>query len=189
MAGSSSARRERAPKPHHALLTAPFDGYPYLVTRIGHSAMRHLAVLPTDWSAEQLVRLTRRQALANRLDTCLVLGAEHAVYVGAAGAEAEATFVPTGLPVVEQLALAEELPATPELAARQAALRAWAHAQIHEGKGHSAPGPARRRPGAGGAAAAARGPPPRPPSGAHALSHLRRAGRRLPHHPRRGEWR
>jgi len=26
----------------------PFDGYPYLVTRIGHSALRHVALLPAD---------------------------------------------------------------------------------------------------------------------------------------------
>ena len=132
MSRSPSARRERAPRPH-AVLAESFDGYPYLVTRIGHSAMRHLAVLPATWSTEQLVSLTRRQALANRLDTCLVLGPDHAIYVAADGAEAEATHVPTGLPVVEQLAVAEELPATPELAARQAHLRAWAHAQIHDG--------------------------------------------------------
>jgi len=74
MSRSTVAQRDRAPRPRHAQLTPPFDGYPYLVTRIGHSALRHFAVLPTDWSAERLVSLTRRQALANRLDTCLVLG-------------------------------------------------------------------------------------------------------------------
>jgi len=52
----------------------PFDGYPYLVTRIGHSALRHLALLPADWSRERLVDLARRQRDANRLDTCVVLG-------------------------------------------------------------------------------------------------------------------
>jgi len=133
MSRSTLAQRQRAPKPRRAQLTAPFDGYPYLVTRIGHSALRHFAVLPTTWSPEQLVSLARRQALANRLDTCLALDPEHAVYVSADGTEEEATHIPTGLPVVEQLALAEELPATPELAERQAALRAWADAQIHEG--------------------------------------------------------
>lgn len=133
MSRSSLARRERTPRPRGAILTESFAGYPYLVTRIGHSALRHVAVLPTTWSREQLVSLTRRQALANRLDTCLALGPEHAVYVSAQGTEEEATLVPTGLPVVEQLVLAEEPPATPELVARQAALRAWAYAQIHEG--------------------------------------------------------
>jgi len=133
MSRSTVAQRDRAPRPRHAQLTPPFDGYPYLVTRIGHSALRHFAVLPTDWSAERLVSLTRRQALANRLDTCLVLGPEHAVYISAEGVEEEATHVPTGLPVVERLALAEELAETPELAALRASLRAWADAQNHGG--------------------------------------------------------
>src|SRR3970282_2149646 len=30
--------------------TEPFDGYPYLVTRIGRRALRHVAVLATDWA-------------------------------------------------------------------------------------------------------------------------------------------
>jgi hypothetical protein len=49
-------------------LTPPYDDYPYLVTRIGHCALRHMAVLPTTWSHERLVGLARRQAAANRLD-------------------------------------------------------------------------------------------------------------------------
>ena len=57
----------------------PFDGYPYLVTRIGHSALRHVALLPADWSRERLVDRARRQRDANRLDTCAVLGRHDAV--------------------------------------------------------------------------------------------------------------
>ncbi len=133
MPRSTLARRERAPRPRGALLTEPFDGYPYLVTRIGHSALRHLAVLPTAWPPERLLSLTRRQVMANRLDTCLVLGPGHAVYVSADGAEEAASHVPAGLPVVERLALAEDLPRTPEIVARQAGLRAWADAQNHGG--------------------------------------------------------
>jgi len=68
--------RARHPVKGHTLA---FDGYPYLVTRIGHSALRHLAVLPATWPQERLVGLTRRQALANRLDTCLVLGPGRAI--------------------------------------------------------------------------------------------------------------
>jgi hypothetical protein len=70
-------------------LTPAFDGYPYLVSRIGHSALRHIAILPAMWSPERLLALTRRQALANRLDTCLVLGPGNAVYVTAGGAEGQ----------------------------------------------------------------------------------------------------
>ena len=52
----------------------PFDGYPYLVTRIGHTALRHITLLPADWPRARLTELTRRQRDANRLDTCLALG-------------------------------------------------------------------------------------------------------------------
>jgi hypothetical protein len=127
MSRSSVARvRARHPVAH---LTPPFDGYPYVVTRIGHSALLHLAILPATWSRERLLDLTRRQALANHLDTCLVLGPGEAVYFTADGEETPARHVPTGLPVVERLRLAENLPKTPEMAARRARLRAYADAQ------------------------------------------------------------
>jgi hypothetical protein len=108
---------------------APFDGYPYLVTRIGHSALRHVAVLPATWSRERLLDLTRGQVLANRLDTCLVLRPGDAVYITANGIEDRAAMIPTGLPVVERLRLAEHLPRTPEIAARRARLRAYGEVQ------------------------------------------------------------
>ncbi len=116
-----------------AHLVPPFDGYPYLVTRIGHSALRHMAILPATWSPERLLGLTRRQALANRFDTCLVLGPGDAVYVTADGGECRDAHVPTGLPAVERLRLADRLPRTPELAARRARLRAYADAQVGPG--------------------------------------------------------
>jgi hypothetical protein len=98
------------------------------VTRIGHSALRHLAVLPATWSRERLVELARRQAAANRLDTCLALGPGDAVYVSADGREWATTYVPTGLPVVDRLRLATDLPRTAPMAARRTALRAYADA-------------------------------------------------------------
>src|SRR3990172_6670868 len=55
---SEAARRA------HDSLPEPFDGYPYLVTRIGQTALRHLAVLPADWSRERLLDVARRQATA-----------------------------------------------------------------------------------------------------------------------------
>jgi len=99
-----------------------FDGYPYLVTRIGHSALRNVAILPTDWPRERLVDLGIRQARANKLDTCLCLAPSDAVYVTAEGKTDEARFVPFGIPVVERLVLAEQFSETPELVARQATL-------------------------------------------------------------------
>ena len=51
-----------------------FEGFPFLVTRVGHTPLRHIALLPADWSFDRLAEAVRRQARANRLDTCLCLG-------------------------------------------------------------------------------------------------------------------
>lgn len=107
-------------------LPEPFDGFPYLVTRIGHSALRHMAILPTDWPRGRLLELARRQAEANRLETCLCLGPSEAVYFSPGGEAVEAAFIPIGIPVVERLALVEPVPQTDEIAARRLDLRAYA---------------------------------------------------------------
>ena len=131
--GGARARRSVAHR-SVANLLPPFDGYPYLVTRIGHSALRHIAILPTTWSRERLLGLARRQVLANQLDTCLAVGPRDAVYVTIDGGEYGDAHVPTGLPVVERLRLAAHLPRTTEMAARRARLRAFAAA--HAGPGY-----------------------------------------------------
>lgn len=117
----------RAPGPAEALAStaAPFDGYPYLVTRIGRTALRHLAVVPAGWPRGRLLELAIRQATTNRLETCLCLGPADAVFVSPAGVTRDATFVPVGLPVCDRLAVAAPLPETAELAARCDALRAF----------------------------------------------------------------
>jgi hypothetical protein len=112
----------------------PFDGYPYLVTRIGHSALRHVALLPADWSRERLVDLARRQRHANQLDTCVVLGRRDAVYLYLDGTEGMAEHMPYGLPVTERLTLAESFAETPELADRRARLTAFE--ETYRGKGY-----------------------------------------------------
>lgn len=117
--------------PHHS---STFDGYPYLVTRIGNGPLRHMVVLPADWPRARLLDLAVRQALTNRLETCLCLGPDDAVYVTTDGKADEATFVPFGLPVVDRLVLAERLPERPELAARQMALRRFA--ALNHGAGY-----------------------------------------------------
>jgi len=111
-----------------------FDGHPYLVTRIGHSALRHIALLPADWPRDRLVDLARRQRDANRLDTCLVLGLRDALYLNADGQEGSAEHVPSGMPVIGRLRLAEALPETAELADRRARLAAFDEA--YRGKGY-----------------------------------------------------
>jgi hypothetical protein len=127
MTGSSTSTRSSTRRAKGQVVPQ-FDGYPYLVTRIGRSALRHVAVLPRSWPSQRLLELARRQALANRLDTCLVLDATTAVYITADGEERRDANVPTGLPVVERLRLAAPVTATPEVAARRARLRAWADA-------------------------------------------------------------
>jgi hypothetical protein len=110
-----------------------FDGFPYLVTRIGHTPLRHIALLPADWSIDHQTEVVRRQARANRLDTCLCLGPASAVFVGASGNEFAASSLPWGIPVVDALALPEPLASTPELLARQAALEAFARSNADSG--------------------------------------------------------
>ncbi|MGA2513505.1 MAG: hypothetical protein ABSG37_07785 [Candidatus Limnocylindrales bacterium] len=126
------ARTRRSPA---TLTVVPwFDDYPFLVTRIGHTPLRHIALLPADWPRDRLFRLARRQVAANRLDTCLCLGPHEAIYIAAHGRARAAAIPPTGLPVLDRLALAEEIPATPELLERKAGLEAWA--RRHRGRGY-----------------------------------------------------
>lgn len=107
------------------MLPQPFDGYPYLVTRIGHSALRDIELLPADWSRERLLDLTRRQAIANQFETCLCLGPTESVFVEPDGTSSESAFNPTGIWLVNRLPLAEPIPDTPELAARHERLEAF----------------------------------------------------------------
>src|SRR3990172_6929494 len=128
--------------------TEPFDGYPYLVTRIGRSALRHMAVLPADWPRGRLLELARRQAEANRLETCLCLGPTDAVSFTPDGETGQAVIAPTGIPVAERLALVEPVPPTEKVATRRLAPSA-----VQGGGGPARAAPARR--GGGGGA-----PPP-----------------------------
>ena len=104
----------------------PFGGYPYLVTRIGRSALRHMAVLPADWPRGRLLDLARRQAETNRLETSLCIGPADAVFFTSEGESVESAVIPIGTPVVEQLALGEPVPQSDEVAAHRADLRAYA---------------------------------------------------------------
>jgi ribosomal protein S14 len=103
-----------------------FDGFPYLVTRIGRTPLRHIALLPAEWSFDRQAEAVRRQVRANRLDTCLCLGPASAVFVDAHGTEFAASPLCWGIPVIGSIALPEPLASTPELLARQAALEAFA---------------------------------------------------------------
>ena len=111
----------------------PFDGYPYLVSRIGHTPLRHHAILPADWTRSRLRHLARRQAEANRLQTCLVTGPAEAAYFGETGRVLDSEKLPTGLPIHGRLAVVETIPESEELAARRQVLKTYCELHRLEG--------------------------------------------------------
>ena len=164
----------------------PFDGYPYLVTRIGRTALRHFAVVPAEWPRDRLVDLLRRQADANQLETCLCLGPADAVYVRPPGQPAPATHIPTGIPVLDRLVIAGPLPDSPDLARRHAELVAYAERTRGDGylvgdglEGGTPATRGGRRPAVGHRAG-------RAPAGSRAVRELRARARRAPLAPRAG---
>ena len=56
-----------------------FDGFPYLNTRLA-PALYHIILLPGGRSEPFLTDTARCQVRANRLQTCLVLAPERAIY-------------------------------------------------------------------------------------------------------------
>jgi hypothetical protein len=117
-----------------------FTGYPYLVTRIGACALRHLAIVPADWSRDRLLELLERQASTNQMATCLVLGPAEAWYVNVdrdqdeAGPATRSTVAPSGMPVVDRILLPADVPETPEMTVRRLELRAFTGR--HRGTGY-----------------------------------------------------
>jgi hypothetical protein len=112
-----------------------FAGYPYLVTRIGACALRHLTVVPADWSRDRLIELLQKQAASNQMSTCLVLGPADAIYVDIdrdrveTEAPVASTIVPSGMPVVERIFVPADVPETAEMIERRLELRTFAERQ------------------------------------------------------------
>ncbi len=102
-----------------------FEGFPYLVVRIGRTALRHLSLLPADWTRERLLDVARRQVAANRLDACLCLGPAEGVYVSRDGAEWTSALHVGGIPLTDRLHLPVPLPASEELSRRRRLLAAF----------------------------------------------------------------
>ena len=115
-------------------LPAPFDGYPYLVTRIGRTPLRAMAVLPAGWPRARLLDLGVRQATANQLETCVCFGPADSVFISPDGELRPGKLVPVGIPAVERLALGESIPTTRDVVARREALRSYA--KRHRGSGY-----------------------------------------------------
>lgn len=99
--------RERAPMPRGAIQPPRFDGYPYLISRIGKSALRHIALLPADWPRERIVAVSRAQAEANRFETAACFGPDDAEYAAFDNARTWPGPTPTGIYVIERIHLAD----------------------------------------------------------------------------------
>ena len=106
-------------------LSPRFDGFPYLVTRrVG--PLHHITLLPSDRSDVELRHLADLQVRANRLETCLVLGADRAIFYGIDATSTGFEAAPRGgAPVAGKLQPAEDFPPTPELTARAEQLRVF----------------------------------------------------------------
>lgn len=106
----------------HADELPQFDGFPYLVTRLV-PALYHLMLLPGDATRDTLVSLAERQLHANRLDTCLALDAQHAIFFWTDGSVQPSDSAPRGGTVLaNKLAPAVELLDTRELRGRRRGL-------------------------------------------------------------------
>jgi hypothetical protein len=102
-----------------------FDGFPYLITRVG-GALRHITLLPADRSESELRHLARLQVLANRQETCLVLGAGRAIFYGIDATASGFDEAPRGgVFVAGKLRPAEDFLPTLELLARTVHLGAF----------------------------------------------------------------
>jgi hypothetical protein len=94
-----------------------FDGFPYLVTRLV-AAFYHLIALPR-WKDAELLDVARAQAVANHLDTCLVLGPARALFLSAGGEVHVSEQPPSGGAVVAgKLAPSVDFEPEPDLVAR-----------------------------------------------------------------------
>jgi hypothetical protein len=112
----------------------PFDGFPYLVTRLV-PALYHIALLPEDRSPRMLSTLLLDQTRANRLDTCLVLAADHAIYAEGIAVRLSGTEHPPcgGSWLTGRILTRETLPDTREMRKRRDRLEAWLQARAATG--------------------------------------------------------
>lgn len=104
----------------------PFDGFPYLVTRIV-ATFYHIILLPAEYGRGILMDVARRQVLANRLKTCLVFGMGEFVYFNEDGSPTPGDRIPKSTFVAYgRLAPYEEFVRTEDLERRMWDLEAFA---------------------------------------------------------------
>lgn len=111
-----------------------FDGFPFLVTRVV-GAFRHILLLPVDRSEAELQRLAELQTAANRLDSCLVLGPNRAIYYYLDGRSSGVSDMTPrgGLLVTGKLRTPEDFHQTPEFLSRTRRLEEFIDALDGEG--------------------------------------------------------
>ncbi|MDO8477182.1 MAG: hypothetical protein Q7W02_13490 [Candidatus Rokubacteria bacterium] len=101
-----------------------FDGFPYLVTRVVPT-LYHITLLPGGSGELELSLLARAQWRANRLDVCLVIGPERALYISADGIDRLDPKPPRGgVRITGRLKPSATWPDTADLRARQRGLDA-----------------------------------------------------------------
>lgn len=123
---ASTSSRDRA--------TQVFDGFPYLVVRLA-PAVYLLRLVPSGAPREELIALARRQAMANRLSTCLAFGLRDGVFCEPDGGVEERDLIPRGgFQMTGPLRLAREVAPDGEMRAREARLASYLR-QRHPGKG------------------------------------------------------
>jgi hypothetical protein len=114
--------------------TQVFDRFPYLVVRLA-PAVYLIRLVPSGESREELVALARRQAMANRLSTCLALGLRDGVFCEPDGSVEGRNLIPRGgFQMTGTLPFPREVARHAELPGREARLEAYIR-QRHPGSG------------------------------------------------------
>jgi len=72
-----------------------FEGFPYLVTRVVPT-LYHVILLPAELPLEELKEIAQWQVLANQLETCLVLGIDHGIFLFPGGKVYDGHAIPRG---------------------------------------------------------------------------------------------
>lgn len=112
-----------------------FDGFPYLVVKLG-PAFYHLLLLPGHCSIEDPKTLARCQAQANDLQVCLALNHRRGIYYAPDGGASEVPGIPRGgIVTCCILKPSSAVVGTEELAQREHLLREYV--EIHNPDGYA----------------------------------------------------
>jgi len=112
-----------------------FTGFPYITTRLV-PGLYHIILLPGEYTTTRLYEIVRKQAHANKLQTCLVLDEKMGFYIEANGKEHLSDFPPIGgVIVTNKLKSCKEFPLTEDYQKRRLNLDEYAKKTSEKG-GH-----------------------------------------------------